>query len=65
MVVMKISNPVVDGADLLYTYKVIEGAMPVSGGATALFIDWVAARRGVGAGGVGGPGVGGPRGVGW
>ena len=65
MVVIKISNPVVDGADLLYTYKVIEGAMPVSGGATALFIDWVAARAGVGRGGVGGPGVGGPRGVGW
>jgi len=63
--VIKISNPVVDGADLLYTYKVIEGAMPVSGGATALFIDWVAARAGVGRGGVGGPGVGGPRGVGW
>ena len=68
MVVIKISHPVVDGADLLYTYKVIEGAMPVSGGATALFIDWVAARPGVGrggVGGVGGPGVGGPRGVGW
>ena len=65
MTVIKISNPVVDGADLLYTYKVIEGAMPVSGGATALFIDWVAARAGVGRGGVGGPGVGGPRGVGW
>ena len=75
MVVIEISNPVVEGADLLYTYKVIDGEMPQSGGATALFIDWVAARPGVGAGGVGrpgvgaggvgGPGVGGPRGVGW
>jgi len=75
LVVITISNPVVDGADLLYTYKVLDGAMPASGGATALFIDWVAARPGVGAGGVGrpgvgaggvgGPGVGGPRGVGW
>lgn len=65
MAVIKISNPVVDGADLLYTYQVIEGAMPMTGGATALFIDWVAARPGVGRGGVGGPGVGGPRGVGW
>jgi hypothetical protein len=75
LVVITISNPVVDGADLLYTYKVIDGAMPTSGGATALFIDWIPARPGagaggvgrpgVGAGGVGGPGVGGPRGVGW
>jgi len=66
LVVVKITNPVVDGADLVYTYKVLDGTMPASGGATALFIDWIPARPGVGAGGVGGPGVGvgGPRGIG-
>ena len=66
LVVVEINNPVIDGADLIYSYKLIEGTMPASGGETALFIDWVAARPGVGAGGVGGPGVGvgGPRGVG-
>jgi hypothetical protein len=47
---------------LVYQYKLIEGAMPKGGGATALFIDWIAA------GGVGpgfhGVGVG-ARGIGW
>lgn len=61
--VVEITNPVVDGADLIYNYKLIEGKMPASGGATALFIDWIGAGGGVGAGfhgvGVGarGPGV--------
>lgn len=61
--VVEISNPVVDGADLVYNYKVINGKMPASGGATALFIDWIGVGGGVGAGfhgvGVGarGPGV--------
>jgi hypothetical protein len=59
----EISHPVVDGNDLVYEYKLIEGKMPESGGATALFIDWI------GVGGVVGPGfhgVGrGRRGVGW
>jgi len=74
MVVIKITKPVVDGADLLYTYTLIDGVMPATGGATALFIDSLAGRPGVGAGGAGrpgvgaggagGPGVGGPRGVG-
>jgi hypothetical protein len=32
--------------------------MPTNGSATALFIDWIAARPGVGRDGVGGPGVG-------
>jgi hypothetical protein len=63
IVVVKITNPIVQGADLLYTYKVIEGAMPATGGATVLFIDWIGAGGGVGRGfhGVGaggrGPGV--------
>jgi hypothetical protein len=75
LVVVEINNPVIDGADLIYSYKLIEGTMPAGGGATALFIDWVPARPGAGGAGsgvgfgagagAGGPGVGGPRGVGW
>jgi hypothetical protein len=75
LVVVTITNPVVDGADLVYGYKVLDGKMPAGGGATTLFIDWFGPGGGVGAGargygvrpglGVGGPGVGGPRGVGW
>lgn len=40
----EISHPVVDGNDLVYEYKLIEGKMPESGGATALFIDWIGVR---------------------
>ena len=67
LVVVEISNPVVDGKDIVYSYKLLDGTMPAKGGESTLFIDWVAARPGVGAGGVGRPGVGvgGPRGVGW
>jgi hypothetical protein len=63
VVVVEITNPVVDGADLLYNYKLIDGTMPSSGGATTLFIDRIGLGGGVGAGfhgvGVGrrGPGV--------
>jgi hypothetical protein len=60
--VVKISQPVVDGNDLIYSYKLIEGTMPNAGGATALFIDWIGPGGGVGAGyhgvGAGGRGVG-------
>jgi hypothetical protein len=63
IVVVTVTHPVVDGADLVYTYKVLNGTMPANGGPTALFIDWI------GVGGGGGPGfhgVGvGRRGVGW
>ncbi len=56
------TNPVVDGNDLVYNYKVIEGTMPKAGGATALFIDRVGVGGGVGVGyhgvGVGARGVG-------
>ena len=41
LVVIKITNPKVDGADLVYTYKIIDGKMPAAGGATTLFIDWI------------------------
>ncbi len=63
LVVVKITNPVVDGADLIYSYTVLKGTMPTSGGATSLFIDWIGVGGGVGPGfhgvGVGlrGPGV--------
>ena len=60
---VEISHPVGEGNDLVYHYKLIEGPMPKSGGATALFIDWIGVGGGVG------PGfhsVGrGARGVGW
>jgi hypothetical protein len=60
LVVVKLTNPVVDGADLVYTYKVLNGTMPAKGGATALFIDWIGVGGGVGPGfhGVGGRGIG-------
>ena len=61
VVVVEITNPVVDGADLIYSYKIIDGAMPDAGGVTALFIDWI----GVGGVGRGYRGVGvGRRGLG-
>ena len=60
---VKITNPVVDGADLIYSYKLIEGKMPAAGGATSLFIDWIGVGGGVGRG-FHGVGVG-FRGPGW
>ena len=63
LAVVEISHPVIDGTDLVYSYKLIEGQMPKSGGATALFVDWIGIGGGVGRGfhgvGVGlrGPGV--------
>ena len=50
LAVIEISNPVMEGKDLIYKYKMIEGEMPKSGGATALFIDWIGAGGGVGPG---------------
>jgi hypothetical protein len=63
LVVVKITNPIVDGADLIYSYKVIEGKLPAAGGATSLFIDWIGVGGGVGRG-FHGVGVG-FRGPGW
>ena len=63
LAVVEISEPVLEGEDLLYSYKVIEGSLPAEGGATALFIDKIGVGGGVGFGyhgvGVGrrGPGV--------
>ena len=63
LAVVEISHPAVEGNDLVYHYKLIEGPMPKSGGATALFIDWIGVGGGVGPG-FHGVGRGG-RGVGW
>jgi hypothetical protein len=35
LVAITIMKPVVDGADLLYTYKIVEGTMLANGGATS------------------------------
>jgi hypothetical protein len=62
LAVVEITHPKVDGADLLYSYKVVKGKLPASGGQTALFIDAIGAGGGVGAGfhgaGVGARGAG-------
>ena len=50
LVVVKITNPVVDGTDLVYGFKIINGTMPASGGATSLFIDWFGVGGGIGPG---------------
>ena len=63
LVVVTLMKPVVDGADLLYTYKIVAGTMPPNGGATSVFIDWYGVGGGVGPG-FHGVGVG-RRGVGW
>jgi len=62
LTVVEIFDPVIQGKDLVYKYKLIEGKVPTEGGATALFIDWIGPGGGVGAGfhgvGAGGRGVG-------
>jgi hypothetical protein len=63
LTVVEISNPKVEGKDLVYRYKLIEGQMPKAGAATSLFIDWIGVGGGVGPG-FHGVGVG-RRGVGW
>ena len=60
---VKISEPKLDGKDLVYRYTLIEGQMPKSGAETSLFIDWIGVGGGVGPG-FHGVGVG-RRGVGW
>jgi len=63
LAVVEISNPVIDGKDIVYTYKLLDGTMPETGGASTVFIDWIGPGGGVGFGyhgvGVGlrGPGV--------
>ncbi|CAN7367095.1 hypothetical protein [Mesorhizobium sp. LjNodule214] len=48
--VIEITDPKVDGHDLVYGYKIIEGKLPASGEETVLFIDWIGAGGGVGVG---------------
>ena len=63
LAVVTISQPVVEGKDIVYRYKLIDGKVPTTGGATSLFIDWIGVGGGVGPG-FHGVGVG-ARGVGW
>lgn len=60
--IVEISDPRLDGADLVYHYTLVDGAIPLAGGETTLFIDKIGVGGGVGPGtpgvGVGGPGVG-------
>jgi hypothetical protein len=61
--VVEIMHPQIDGSDLIYSFKLIDGRLPAAGGATTLFIDRIGIGGGVGPGfhgvGVGrrGPGV--------
>ena len=63
LVVVEITNPKIEGADLIYSYKLIDGKLPSGGEAASLFIDWIGVGGGVGVGfhgvGVGrrGPGI--------
>jgi hypothetical protein len=63
LAIVEILDPKVDGKDLVYSYKIVNGTPPASGGETALFIDWIGVGGGVGVGfhgvgvGVRGPGV--------
>lgn len=62
LAVIEVLNPRVEGHDLVYDYRVIEGSLPKSGGETSLFIDSIGIGGGVGPGfhgvGVGGRGPG-------
>ena len=50
LVIVEINDPQIDGFDLIYSYKIIEGSLPSGGGATSLFIDWIGVGGGVGPG---------------
>ena len=66
LVVVEILNPVVDGEDLIYDYRLLDGTMPEGGGLAALFIDRIGPGGGVGAGYHGvGVGARGPGAAGW
>lgn len=66
LVVVEILNPVVDGDDLIYDYRLIDGTMPEGGGMAALFIDKIGPGGGVGVGFHGvGVGARGPGAAGW
>ncbi len=48
--VVEITNPRIDGSDLIYSYKLIDGILPENGGETTLFIDRIGIGGGVGVG---------------
>ncbi|WP_342237892.1 hypothetical protein [Inquilinus sp. OTU3971] len=50
LAVVEISGPKIEGSDLIYSYKLIDGELPDGGGATTLFIDWIGVGGGVGVG---------------
>ncbi len=50
LAVVEITAPKVDGSDLIYSYKLIEGSFPAGSGATTLFIDRIGIGGGVGVG---------------
>ncbi|TSD83258.1 hypothetical protein FFK22_038690 [Mycobacterium sp. KBS0706] len=50
LAVVEITDPRVEGADLVYGYRLIDGKLPEGGGATSLFIDWIGLGGGVGVG---------------
>ena len=62
LAVVEISQPVIDGNDLVYSYQLIEGPMPKSGGGAARINETFGVGGGVGPGfhgvGVGRRGVG-------
>lgn len=66
LVVVELTDPVIDGDDLLYGYTLLDGEMPAAGGPTAVFIDTVGPGGGVGPA-FHGAGVGrrGPGAAGW
>lgn len=62
LAIIEILDPKMEGQDLVYSYKIVKGQPPASGGETALFIDWIGVGGGVGVGFHGvGVGVRGPR----
>ena len=66
LVVIEITAPRMDGGDLVYDYKIIDGEMPTSGTASSLFIDTFGPGGGAGAGYHGvGVGARGPGAAGW
>ena len=50
LAVVEITNPRIDGADLVYNYTLIDGSLPANGGETTIFIDRIGIGGGVGRG---------------
>ena len=39
-IVLELSNPKIDGENMIYDIRILEGTPPESGGVSSLFIDW-------------------------